>query len=171
MDLPAFLLPALIAYSFYVGILSVLVLFLLPFGVVSIPDRRIILAALVSGFANVYALWAFYSALKGHEASRVITTTGALIPIFTLLLSVIFLDEFFGFFQLWGFLVLLLGGAVVSLQENVKKAYTFELFNHAAQSAALFAISFTLMRFVFLAEPFLNGIFWIRIGGRPGGPP
>ncbi|OGC62704.1 hypothetical protein A3J33_03535 [candidate division WWE3 bacterium RIFCSPLOWO2_02_FULL_53_10] len=192
MTLPAFLLPALVAYlflavagvidkvllqttivsprayAFYVGILSILVIFLLPFGVVSMPDRRILVAALVSGFANVYALWAFYSALKGHEASRVITTVGALIPVFTLLLSVIFLDEFLGPFQLLGFFVLLLGGIAVSSGENVRKKYTFELFNHAAQSAALFAISFTLMRFVFLTEPFLNGIFWIRVGGILG---
>jgi drug/metabolite transporter (DMT)-like permease len=192
MDLPAFLTPALVAYlflalaglidkvllqtsivsprayAFYVGILSVAAVVLLPFGVVNIPDRRILLAALVSGVAGVYALWSFYNALKEYEASRVITSTGALIPVFTLILSVIFLNEFLGFFQLLGFFILLLGGAAVSLRENVRKTFTFELFNHAAVAAALFAVSFSLMRFVFLAEPFLNGLFWTRIGSVLG---
>jgi len=156
------------AYAFYVGLLSVLAIFLLPFGVVSVPDRRTILAAAVSGIAGVYALWAFYSALKEHEASRVITTVGALIPIFTLALSVIFLDEFLGIFQLLGFFTLLLGGIAVSLRENVKKTYTLALFNQAAQSAILFAVSLTFMRFVFLYETFLNGLFWVRLGGLIG---
>ena len=156
------------AYAFYVGLLSILALVLLPFGVVSIPDRRILLAALVSGVTGVYALWSFYSALKSHETSRVFMTTGALIPIFTLVLSIIFLNENLRAPQLFGFFILLLGGAAASLKENVRKRYTFELFNHAAQAAALFAISFTLMRLVFLAEPFLNGIFWVRMGGFLG---
>lgn len=156
------------AYAFYVGILSVLAVVLLPFGVVSVPDRRTLVAATVSGVAGVYALWAFYSALKEHEASRVITTVGALLPVFTLVLSVTFLDEYLGFFQLLGFFILLLGGIIVSLRENVRKKYTFALFNQASQAAILFAVSLTFMRFVFLQESFWNGIFWVRLGGVLG---
>jgi len=156
------------AYAFYVGILSVLAIALLPLGVVSVPDFRILLVALVSGVAGVYALWAFYSALKEHEASRVITTVGALVPIFTLILSLLFLDEILGPFQLLGFFVLLLGGIVISLRENVRKRYTFALFHQAAQAAVLFAISLAALRFVFLSEPFLNGLFWTRLGGVVG---
>lgn len=156
------------AYAFYVGALSVLAAFLLPFGVVSIPPLRILLTALVSGVASVYALWAFYEALKSHEASRVIITIGALVPIFTLLFSIIFLNERFKFGQLLAFGLLVLGGVLISYEENVRKPYTLELFRHAARAAVLFAVSFTLLRFVFLFEPFLNGLFWTRMGGVLG---
>lgn len=156
------------AYAFYVGILSTLVLVLLPFGVVSTPDPRIIGAALASGGAGVYGLWAFYSALKEHEASRVITSTGALVPIFTLLFSVVILDEKFEFIQLLAFALLILGGVIVSYRENVKRPYTFDLLGHAARAALFLAVSFVLLRFVFLFEPFLNGLFWTRLGGILG---
>lgn len=156
------------AYAFYVGALSVLAVILLPFGVVTAPDLRILLTALVSGVASVYALWAFYEALKSHEASRVIITVGALVPIFTLLFSVIFLNERLKISQLSAFALLVSGGVLISYEENVRKPYTLELFRHAARAAVLFAVSFTLLRFVFLFEPFLNGLFWTRIGGVLG---
>ncbi|GMR18922.1 MAG: hypothetical protein BMS9Abin34_044 [Patescibacteria group bacterium] len=153
------------AYAFYVGILSAGVLVLLPFGVVEMPTLRIGFFALISGVAGVYALWAFYGALKAHEASRVITTVGALVPIFTLLLSVPLLNESLSFPQLLAFGLLVLGGVLISYRENVKRSYTLSLFNHAATAAVLFAISFTFLRLIFLSEPFWNGLFWARIGG------
>src|SRR3990170_5795356 len=97
MDLPAFLTPALVAYlflalaglidkvllqtsivsprayAFFVGILSVAAVVLLPFGVVNIPDRRIFFAALVSGVAGVFAPWSLYSALQEDDAPPGIT--------------------------------------------------------------------------------------------------
>lgn len=156
------------AYAFYVGALSILAVLLLPFGVVSVPGLRLALTALVSGVASVYALWAFYEALKSHEASRVIITVGALVPIFTLAFSIIFLNERFRLAQLLAFVLLVLGGVLISYQENIRKPYTLELFHHAARAAVLFAVSFTLLRFVFLFEPFLNGLFWTRMGGVLG---
>lgn len=152
------------AYAFWVGILSILAVFLIPLGFVKVPDTRLILTAFVSGAVGVYALWAFYEALKSHEASRVIITVGALVPLFTLLFSVIILNERLGFAQLSAFGFLVLGGVLISYQENIKRPYTLELFHHAARAAILFAISFTLLRFVFLFEPFLNGLFWTGMG-------
>ncbi|NIT03664.1 EamA family transporter [Candidatus Saccharibacteria bacterium] len=156
------------AYAFFVGILSVGVLVLLPFGVVSVPTGRVILASLASGVCGVYALWAFYSALKEHEASRVVTAVGALVPIFTLLLSIVILNEGLNALQFIAFVLLVVGGAIISYRENVKRAYTFEILAHAARASAFFAVSFTLLRFVFIFEPFLNGFFWTRIGGILG---
>jgi len=192
MFLPSFLVPALVAYfllavaglidkillktaiisprayAFYVGALSGLVVILLPFGVVSIPGLRVLLAALASGLATVYALWAFYGALKAHEASRVITSVGALVPVFTLLFSIIFLDEHWRFDQLLAFALLVSGGALISYEESVGRLYSHELFGHAVRAAVLFAVSFTLLRFVFLSETFLSGFFWTRVGSVLG---
>ena len=156
------------AYAFYVGLLGVGVLILLPFGVVARPDLRVLISALASGVYGTYALWAFYSALKAHAASRVITTVGALTPVLTLLLSVLILGESLNGYQVAGFGILVLGGFLVSYRENVKKPYSLELLGHAARAAVLFAASFVLLRFVFTFEPFLNGFFWARIGGLLG---
>lgn len=156
------------AYAFFAGILSVLAFGLLPFGVVSIPSARVILAALASGVAGVYALWAFYSALKEHETSRVLTTVGALVPIFTLVLSTVLLGESLATGHLFGFGLLVLGGALISYRENAKKPYTLAIFTHAAQAAILFAASLTFLRFVFLFQTFWSGLFWSRLGGVLG---
>lgn len=156
------------AYAFYVGALSGLAIVLLPFGLVVVPELRVLLVAFASGVAGVYALWAFYSALKGSEASRVITAIGALVPIFTLFFSIIFLDEQWQLNQFLAFTLLVLGGVLISYEENVEKPYTFELFRHAVRAALLFATSFTLLRFVFLSEPFFSGFFWTRMGSVLG---
>lgn len=156
------------AYAFYVGMLSVSAVVLLPFGGVDVPGLRLLLTALVSGIAGVYALWAFYGALKAHEASRVIVSVGALVPTFTLLFSIIFLNERLKVAQLAAFTLLVLGGVLISYQENIKKPYTLELFHYAARAAILFAVSFTLLRFIYLFEPFLNGFFWTRMGAVLG---
>lgn len=156
------------AYAFYVGALSGLALILLPFGVVDVPELRILLAAFASGVASVYALWAFYSALKAHEASRVITAVGALVPIFILVFSIIFLDEQWRFSQFLAFAILVFGGVLMSYEENVEKPYTFELLGHAARAAVLFAVSFTIIKFVYLSETFFSGFFWTRMGSMLG---
>ncbi len=156
------------AYAFYVGALGILAIVLLPFGVVGFPHPRYLLAALASGVAGVYALWLFYEALKSHEASRVIITTGALVPIFTLIFSVIILDEPLRVDQLLAFGLLVLGGVLISYQENIRRPYTLELFRHAAQAAILFATSFTFLRSVYLSESFFSGFFWSRMGGVLG---
>jgi len=156
------------AYAFYIGALSLLAVVILPFDVVSIPQATILLAALASGLTGVYALWAFFGALKAHEASRVITAVGALVPIFTLLLGILFLNEQWRFSQLLAFALLVLGGALVSYEESVGRLYTPELFNHAVRAAALFAVSFTLLRFVFLSGAFFDGFFWTRMGNVLG---
>jgi drug/metabolite transporter (DMT)-like permease len=156
------------AYAFYVGALSSAAVVLLPFGVVELADFCVLLAALASGVASVYALWAFYSALKVYEASRVITAVGALVPIFTLIFSVIFLDEQWGFSQLVAFALLVLGGVLISREGTVQKSYTFELLWYAVWAAVLFAVSFTVLRFVYLSETFFTGFFWTRMGGVLG---
>lgn len=156
------------AYAFYVGMLSVLVFVLLPFGVISVPGTRTLLAAATSGFAGVYALWAFYSGLKDFEPTRVITTVGALTPVLTLILSTIIFSEVHPLSHLLAVVLLVLGGILLSLRGTVGGTFSLALLNHAVISAGLFAVSLAMMRFVFLHEPFLNGLFWVRIGGLLG---
>ena len=156
------------AYAFYVGMLSVLALTLLPFGVVSVPETRTLLAAAVSGFTGVYALWAFYSGLKDFEPTRVITTVGALIPVLTLILSTIIFSETHPLAHFLAVVLLVLGGVLLSLRGTAAGTFSLALLNHAVLSAGLFAVSLAMMRFVFLQETFLNGLFWVRIGGLLG---
>lgn len=156
------------AYAFFVGILGILALVFLPFGVGWPTQVRFLLAALLSGAVSVYALWAFYSALKDFEPSRVITAVGALTPVATLTLSVIIFSESLSQPQFIAASLLVLGGVLVSARANIREPYTVALFRHAVLAAGLFAVSFALLRFVFLNETFITGLFWSRMGSVLG---
>ncbi|OGC55980.1 hypothetical protein A2797_01265 [candidate division WWE3 bacterium RIFCSPHIGHO2_01_FULL_48_15] len=152
------------AYAFFVGILGILALVFIPFGVSWPLQPRFLVAALASGVTSVYALWSFYSALKDFDPSRAITTVGALIPVFTLIFSIVLFAETHVPVHFLAIFLLVLGGVLISIRENVLGSYSFELFRHAVLAASLFAFSLALLRFVFINETFINGLFWSRIG-------
>lgn len=156
------------AYAFFVGIIGLFALIFLPFGVTWPVYPRFLFAALASGAVSVYGLWAFYNALKDFEASRVITTIGALTPPLTLVLSIILFSEVLLASQLLAVFLLVLGGVLVSVRANVRGTYSFDLFQHAILAAGLFAFSLAFLRFVFLNESFINGLFWSRMGSVIG---
>ena len=68
-------------YSFYVGMLGVLSLLLIPFVNFYIPDSRQIILSLTAGIFFVLGLFWYYKALNIFEASRVIPAIGGLLPI------------------------------------------------------------------------------------------
>lgn len=66
----------------------------------------------------------------------------------------------------WGilaFVFLLIGSILITLEKG--KAITIKSFQIAVLAAFLFALSFVLTKFVYLAQPFWSGFIWMRIGG------
>jgi drug/metabolite transporter (DMT)-like permease len=85
-------MPSPAVYSFFVGILSITALILVPFGFF-LPPAGIILIAFASGFFLLFSLFCFYSALVENEASRIVTIAGTMTPIFSLSLSYLIFGE------------------------------------------------------------------------------
>ena len=152
-------------YAFYVGILGILVLFLIPFIDFYIPETNQILLSFLAGIVFVLALFYLYKSLHLFEASRVVPAIGGFGPLFTFALIYIFSlgKELLSFSEVIAFILLVLGSVLITFR---KEAFiTLKVLRISAFTAFLFSLSFVLAKYVYLSQPFWNGYIWIRIGG------
>ncbi len=155
-------IPSPFVYAFFIGVLGILALILIPFGVV-IPSSPEIVRALVAGATFVIALVFFFAGLKENEASRVIPLTGGFVPAFTFVLAYFFLAERLGSAEVLAFTVLVAGGVLITIEKKgkgSKKGYIY-----AVIAALVFAVSFVITKQVFIEQEFISGFVWSRIGG------
>src|SRR4051812_5935755 len=75
-------------YAFYVGISSLLVFALAPFGL-TLVSWPLFFVALAAGGTFITALYFFYTAIKLTSVSRVLPIEGGLVPLFTLIFAYI----------------------------------------------------------------------------------
>ena len=157
------LIPNAKVYAFYIGLLSILALFLIPLGF-SIPDPIQLLLSLLAGAISIFAILGFFRALRLFEISRVMPAIGGLIPLFTFGLVYLFSfgKETLTFWELVAFL-LLVGGSVLIVFEK-EKLVTLKSLQIAALAAFLYALFYTLAKFVYLEQSFWSGFIWMRIG-------
>ena len=151
-------------YAFYVGLLSLWALLLIPLGFV-VPSLGQVAFSLFTGALFVLTLVVFYTILQRFEASRVVPAIGGFLPLFTFILSYIFSQgkEVLSLSSL-GALGLLIAGSVLISWEK-EKAITFKSLQGSALVGLLFALSFLATKIVYLSQPFLSGFILIRMGG------
>ena len=152
-------------YAFYVGVLGILALALIPFVGFFVPDLPIILLSVLAGAIFVFALYGLYSGLEHFEVSRIIPAIGGLVPLFTFGLAYFLVggETVLSGWSLSSFILLLAGSVLITFK--TKKAFLSRSLKISAIAAFLFALSFVLTKQVYLAQPFWNGFIWIRIGG------
>ena len=152
-------------YAFYVGILGILVLFLIPFVDFSIPEFSQIILAFLSGAIYVYDLFWFYKALSTYEASRIVPAIGALVPLFTFGLVFVFSfgKETLSFTGFIALLLLISGSVLITLEK--KKFINLKSLRISAITAFLFSLSFILAKYVYLEQSFWSAFIWLKIGG------
>jgi drug/metabolite transporter (DMT)-like permease len=150
-------------YAFYTGILSIFVLFLIPFGFI-IPSIDIIAISFLAGAIFIIAILFFYSALQKFEASRIVPCVGGMLPLFMLVLSYLFFKEqiSLGIWEFLSFALLVSGSVLISFQK--KGSITLNSLKISILIAFLFSLCFILFKIVYLKQPFLSGFIWIRIG-------
>lgn len=122
-------------YTFYIGVLSLLIIVCIPFIKFGLPDVGSIIWIVLDGVAYILGAYTLFLALEKFEVSRVTPAIGAVQPPMILLLSWI----------LWGAvaitgmnilaLILLLAGSVLisvekswSLPKNMSYWYCFPLY-------------------------------------------
>lgn len=151
-----------ISYAFYVGLLSGFAIVLIPFGF-TLPSANIIILCFLVGAIFVGAVYLFLRALFRNEASAIVPIIGGLVPIFTFLFSFLFLKERLSLKQIFAFLLLVLGGILISI---IKKRgnYTVKGLLDGTLAALFFAGGYVLMKYIFLQTSFLNGFVLIGIG-------
>jgi drug/metabolite transporter (DMT)-like permease len=180
-----------VAYAFYVGIWSFLNIFLLvldPW----LPNWQQLGVDLAAGLIFLATLIFWYKALHQSEATRVVPIVGALIPVFSFILGFIFLGENLTERELLAFLILVIGGVLVSVKhtkfyelhavaDRVRTVFgnalggihagyrpTRRLITNSIVSAFFFAAFYVLIKYVYSTQPFVGGFVWSRMGSFIG---
>ena len=180
-----------IAYAFYVGIWSIFnigLLFFWPW----LPNLRELILDLLAGLLFLTTLVFWYKALHQSEASRVVPIVGALVPVFSFILSFVFLGEILSQQQLIAFIVLICGGVLISIKHTKVYLYqkvitrvreivgdiigdvparfqpTGRLIINSVAAAVFFAAYYVLMKYIYLHQPFIGSFVWSRLGSFVG---
>ena len=148
-------------YTFYVGTLSLLVLLLVPFTVISLSNASSFFWIILTSLVFISGLYVLYASVQMFEVSRVVPLAGAVQPIFTLILSWIFFSFNLRELNIPAFTFLLLGGIIISLGKKLNA--TKNLIKISLFASLLVSLSFILTKMVFLGQTFFNGIIWIGI--------
>ncbi|HLN19335.1 MAG TPA: EamA family transporter [Patescibacteria group bacterium] len=155
-------------YTFYAGFLGLFVLVFTPFGFHLIAASDIAYR-FISGAVFVYGMFFLFSAISKSEASRVVPVTGSIVPMASLILSAIFLNERLSFVHILGILLLVIGGLWISYDINsLKKSKLFEGFNHSIIAGILLAISAVIFKSFYNRDNFIDVFVWTRVGGFIG---
>lgn len=180
-----------IAYAFFVGIWSVFNFFILIFDP-WVPNLQELAIDILAGALFLVTLVFWYKALHQSEATRVVPIVGALIPIFSFVLSFIFLGEDLSERQFLAFIILINGGILISVKRtkfyqfrNVLNKFrnvfddllgsfhaeyrpTRRLIMNSIVSSFLFASYYVLIKYVYSTQPFIGGFVWSRLGSFLG---
>lgn len=152
-------------YTFYVGLLNIVAVFLIPFVDFRLPSsfsvwRWIIL----DGTVYLWGLYILFKALDKYEVSRVMPMIGAFQPIFVFILTWIFWPlsqitltsaDFLGFFLLF------LGGIIIIVEKNYELSKDSFLLSSFA--SLLFSLDFIFLKLVLLDLPFFSGFILVRV--------
>ena len=157
-------------YAFFIGILSGLAVVLLPFGV-EWPGWQLFGLDLAGGALFIASLLAFFYALQGGEASRVVPFIGGGIPVFTLVFELLFLDQQLTQAQLIAFGVLVVGTVLIAIEignpdEHAQKKENqgWKAWGYGLAAAVLFAVSFGLTKIAYDTQPFISAFTLQRFG-------
>lgn len=150
------------SYTFYVGVFSLFVIFLIPFARLSFPNTTQIFWISLDAMVHIAGLYAMYHALEKFDVSRVVVTIGATQPIFIFFLAWIFWGpQFMPLIDIAAFIILLVGSIIISIEKTPKT--TGNYLKITLLSSVMFSLDFIFSKFVFLNQSFLDGIIWIRI--------
>jgi len=157
-----------VAYTFYSGIFQILFLALIPMFGFTFPETKYLAVGIFDGALFILALMIFYKSLKLSEASRVVPVAGATIPLFTVPWAYVILNETLTVWQFAAFIFFILGGALLSSKFESGKISMVKGVFLAAIAGFLFALYYTLIKFLYLHISFFDGFIIIQIGGFLG---
>ena len=128
----------------------------------SLPDPQFAGWIFVAGLFSTAGTILFYRALRAGEVSRVLPLY-QFIPVFVLFLSFLFIGEVLGFFDYVGFVVIVLGGLVVSAKSLSKLLKVERIFWLVAASSFLIAVSYVIMKFVLTSAEYWGAsiLLWL----------
>ena len=147
------------SYVFWLGVISVFGLVLIPFGF-KIPKVSIALIGFAAGLLDLVASYFYYAALKAGEASEELAAMGGFSPVATALLSIPLLKAPIGGLLL-GFTVMTIGGFVMFFAE---KRPLSKMLPKVIIASACFGMTNVLQKIVFNETNFVTGYVFFTFG-------
>ena len=154
-----------VTYTFFVSILSLLVLALWPFNYVK-PSFELLAYAFPAGLAFAAGLFFLFTALHSNDASRIGPLVGGLTTMFALFFSILILNDQLVFKEFIGIFFLVAGSIVLAF--SFKGIFKLNLWP-ALTAAFFFGLSAVLTKYLFLRTSFITGLVLTRLGTASGG--
>lgn len=148
-------------YTFYINILSLIILVLVPFGFH--PTPQVLFPAFVSGLAATLAMLLFFKSLRTGEASISAPVVGALNPLFTFVLGAIFLNQILNPGQIAGFLIIILGAIILTFRLIYRHLRANNQLVLMVFAGFLYAVSYLFLKEVFNGTNFVTGLVLSRL--------
>ncbi len=157
-------LPDSLVLALITGITSLLISFLIiVFNGLSWLGLQPVSVVVLAGLLQLPAAFAFYQAVSKEEISRVIPLF-QFTPVFVLILSFLFLREVLTFNDYIAFILILLGGFLISLQ-RVKVLFRLrEAFWWMVLSSLIWATQVVVLKFLYVNYPFWDLTAYLGFG-------
>ncbi|MFZ1626185.1 MAG: hypothetical protein WAT81_00085 [Candidatus Moraniibacteriota bacterium] len=158
-----------VVYAFFVSVLSLFAVVVVPFGYRPIPWQTAVVF-LISGMLFLYGLVAFYNAIKRSEISRVAPLVGITISVIAGVASLAFgpvTNLSFAPSHFFSLLLLLTGAFLIAFDLPLRK--NDALMKSTLLAGALMALSLLFLKTGYRNADFLNGLIWSRFGFIVGG--
>lgn len=151
------------SYTFYVGVFGLVSLLLIPFaGNFGLPSATGFFWIVLDALVRVLGVYTMFKALERFDVSRVMATIGATQPIFIFLLTCIFWGpQAMATGDIIAFALLFMGSVIISIEKNI--SITGDYLKITILSSIMFSLDYVFAKFVFLNQPFLQGIIWIGV--------
>jgi drug/metabolite transporter (DMT)-like permease len=149
------------SYVFWLGFISIFGLLLIPFGFHT-PDLTTSGIAFGAGLLHQVAIYFYYAALKGGEASQTLAIMGGFSPVATALIAIPLLRHpLGGRGTLVGFLLLVAGGFVMFLSEKVNVR---RVLLNVVVASSLYGLVNVLQKVAFERTNFVSGYVLFTLG-------
>ncbi|MDD2758199.1 MAG: EamA family transporter [Patescibacteria group bacterium] len=148
-----------VVFVFYSTIFALIFFLLTPLagGLVGLFDYAV---AVLAGVCFVAGLWALYIGTQTSEVSHIGPLSGAVIPIFTLILSKIIFTENFSSNQIIAITLLVLGSLSISMEKSAKNNGFHRGLAWGILSGFLWAIFAVASKYLYNTYDFFTGFVW-----------
>jgi len=147
-------------YTFYVGLLGIASVLLIPFVGFSIPSAGLLLFCFLAALNYVLFLYLIYTAIEKHEVSRIIPSVGALVPLITF--AIIFPFSGIPSFKEIAAFIFLIAGSIVA-NANLSKSFSLKTLKICFIVALFSSLGFVFSKYAFIFLPFWTAFIWTRI--------
>ena len=154
--------PKPISYTFYIGVFGLFIIFFIPFIKFGFPNAVALLWIALDAAVHIAGVYAMFVALEKFDVSKVMATIGATQPIFIFILTCVFWGwQALPLIYIIAFLLLFIGSVIISAEKNFET--TGNYLKITILSSLMFSLDYVFAKFVFLNQPFLQGVIWIML--------